>query len=58
MTPEQDKLLRQCRLSDVARSYDVKIIRAEIRGDAAEAARLEAEKAAAVAAEKKALGLE
>lgn len=34
MTPEQDKLLRQCRLSGVARSYDIEILQVEIRGDA------------------------
>lgn len=57
MTPEQDRLLRLCRISDVARSYDIQILRAEIRGDAEKVKQLEAEKVAALAAERKALGL-
>lgn len=34
ITPKQDRLLRQCRLSGVARSYDIEILQVEIRGDA------------------------
>lgn len=57
LNAEDKKLLRQGRLSDVARSYDVQILRAEIHNDFAKVARLEAEKAAEVAKVKEALGL-
>ena len=57
MTDEDRKLLKQARLSDVARSYDMEIIKALVRGDEDVAARLEAEKGAAVETERKRLGL-
>lgn len=52
MTPEQDKMLKQLRVSDIARSYDFQILEAKIDGDAAKAASLKAQKATAVATEK------
>ena len=57
MTPEQDKLLRSIRVSEVARSYDVEIIKALQRGELPEIARLEKEKAEAVKKEKQVLGI-
>jgi hypothetical protein len=57
MTPEQDKLLKQMRVSDVARSYDVEIIKALVAGKTKEADELEDAKTDAVMAEKKKLGL-
>lgn len=57
LNAEDKKLLRQGRVSDVARSYDVQILRAEIHNDFAKVARLEAEKAADLAKVKEALGL-
>lgn len=57
MTDEERKLLKQARISDVARSYDMEIIKALVRGDEDVAGRLEAEKGAAVETERKRLGL-
>ena len=52
MTDEERGLLKQCRVSDVAQSYEFEIIKALIAGDAAKADRLEREKDQAVKAEK------
>jgi hypothetical protein len=52
MTDEERGLLQQCRVSDVAQSYEFEIIKALIAGDAAKADRLEREKDQAVKAEK------
>ena len=57
MTDEDRKLLKLSRVSDIARSYDMEIIKALVRGDEDVAARLEAEKGAAVETERKRLGL-
>ena len=51
------ELIKRGRLSDVARSYDIEIIRAEIKGDTNRVAALEAEKTADVEAVRKTLGL-
>jgi hypothetical protein len=53
----QDKLLKLARVSDVARSSDMEIIKALIAGDKTKAAILEAQKVTAVAAEKARLGI-
>lgn len=52
------KIIKQGRLSDVARSYDVEIIRAEIKGDAGRVAKLEADKLQDLEDVRKALGLD
>ncbi len=57
MTPDQDKLLKLARVSDVARSADAEIIKALIKGEMGKAAALELEKARDVAAEKARLGV-
>jgi len=54
---EINRLLKLGRVSDVARSYDMEIIKALARGDEDTAAKLELEKDAAVETERKALGL-
>ena len=52
------KIIKQGRVSDVARSYDIQILRAEIKGASAEdIATIDAEKAKDVAEVKAALGL-
>jgi len=58
MDAELVKIIKQGRLSDVARSYDVEIIRAEIRGDAERVAKLEADKLQDLEDVRKALGLD
>lgn len=58
MTPEQERLLKLGRLSDLARSYDADIIKALIEGDRAKATELESAKAVAVAQERQRLGLQ
>lgn len=57
MTPDQDKMLKQLRLSDLARSFDVEVLKALVKGDAAKAAQLEAKKSSAVTSARKQLGL-
>jgi N-acetyl-anhydromuramyl-L-alanine amidase AmpD len=57
MTDKQDKMLKQLRLSDIARSYDIEILKALIKGDQAQADKLERGKLDACAAERKRLGL-
>lgn len=57
MTPEESKMLKQLRVSDIARSFDVEIIKRYIIGDMAGATTLEAKKKADVAAEKARLGV-
>jgi hypothetical protein len=57
MTDEQWKTLKQLRLSALAQSHDVGIMKALIAGDTAKATQLETAKATAVAAEKARLGL-
>lgn len=58
MDKEIIELIKQGRLSDVARSYDVEIIRAEIKGDSARVAKLEADKQADLEDVRKVLGLD
>ena len=57
MTDEQFHLLKLARLSDVARSYDVEIIKEMVAGNLAGADELEAVKVTAVQEEKNRLGL-
>jgi hypothetical protein len=57
MTDEQDKRLKKLEVSNIARSYDFKILSAKIDGNAAEATRLASEKEAKVTAAKAALGI-
>ena len=57
MTDEQFHLLKLARLSDVARSYDVEIIKEMVAGNMAGADELEAVKVTAVQEEKNRLGL-
>lgn len=58
MTPEQDRLLRLTRVSDVARSHDMEILKAMLKGVPAEAIeRMEQAKDADVAAERRRLEL-
>jgi len=52
------ELIKQNRLSHVARSYDVEIIRAEIKGDTERVAKLEADKLQDLEDVRKALGLD
>jgi hypothetical protein len=58
MDAELVKIIKQGRLSDVARSYDVEIIRAEIKGDSERVGKLEADKLQDLEDVRKALGLE
>lgn len=58
MDAELVKIIKQGRVSDVARSYDVEIIRAEIKGDAERVAKLEADKLQDLEDVRKALGLD
>ena len=57
MTEEQERLLKLIRVSDVARSFDMAIIKAMLAQDDAKADDLESQKTAAVAKERTALGL-
>lgn len=57
LTDEQDRLLRLSRVSGMARSYDMEIIKALIRGNEESASKWESEKSLAVEAERKKLGL-
>lgn len=57
MTPDQDKMLRQLRLSALAQSHDIAILKAILAENSAEVTRLEAAKDAAVKAERIRLGL-
>lgn len=60
LTKEQETLLKQLRVSNIARSYDAEILKLlaeELLEDMSAVDKLEAKKAAAVAAEKRRLGL-
>ncbi|MBN1459825.1 MAG: hypothetical protein JXA57_09815, partial [Armatimonadetes bacterium] len=58
MTDEDRLLIRLARVSDVARSYDMEILKALVRGDTAKAEKLEEAKSIGVAKVKDELGLD
>ena len=58
MTEEQDRLLRELKVSSVAHSYDHRIIMSQQFGDFTEAQQLRLDKDVAVAAKRKELGLD